>query len=329
MDNNNDILKDALHIPDIGAEVDRITAQLKVDLHSVLKRKGAVVGISGGIDSSVTLALAVNAFGPGNVVGIMLPEKDSSSDSKNLALKLAEKFGVQTLEEEITQALEGFGCYKRRDDAVRAIFPEYDPLEYKMKISLKQGSITSNLPPLFLLTIIDKLEQSKSEIIPVNEYLQIVAASNFKQRCRMSMLYFHAERLHYAVIGTPNKHEVEQGFFVKYGDGSADIMPIAHLYKTQVYQMAEFLGIPKEIINRTPTTDTYTAEQTQEEFFYQLPFNQMDLLWYAFENKIDVDRVAIEMSRPKEEINSIFKNFARKQRTTEYLRSSPIIYSVI
>jgi len=321
--------KEVLVIENIDVEVNRIILQLRNDMQHILKRKGAVVGISGGIDSSVSLALAVKAFGAEKVVGVMLPEKDSSKESKELALKLANKFGVQTIEEDITGALDGFGCYKRRDEAVSAVFPEYNPDEFKMKITLNQGGISHNLPPLFILTIIDKSGESKSNIIPVKEYLQIVAASNFKQRCRMSMLYYHAERLHYAVIGTPNKHEVEQGFFVKYGDGGADVMPIAHLYKTQVYQVAKFLEIPEEIIKRTPTTDTYSAEQTQQEFFYQLPFDKMDLLWYAFENNIDIHSVASVMSLTTEDIQNIYTNFARKHRTTDYLRATPIFYKTI
>lgn len=328
-ENKNSFSKEILIIDNIGAEVDRITDKLRDDLNNILRRKGAVVGISGGIDSSVSLALAVKAFGADKVLGVMLPEKDSNSDSKKLALELALKFGIQTLEEDITGALEGFACYKRRDEAVNAVFPEYNPTDFKMKISLNQGGINHNLPPLFMLTIIDKSGESKSKIIPVKEYLQIVAASNFKQRCRMSMLYYHAERLHSAVIGTPNKHEVEQGFFVKYGDGGADVMPIAHLYKTQVYQMARYLEIPEEIIKRTPTTDTYTAEQTQQEFFYQLPFDKMDLLWYAYENNIDHALVADVMSITTEDVKNIFNNFARKHRTTEYLRSNPIFYKSV
>lgn len=319
--------KDILIIQDIENEINAIVDRLKSEVQINLKRKGAVVGISGGIDSSVTLALAVKAFGAEKVVGIMLPERDSNGDSKALALELASKYGIQTIEENITGALEGFKCYERRDEAVTTVFPEYNPADYKMKISLNEDSIKHNLPAVFLLTIIDKSGQSKSKIIPVKEYLQIVAASNFKQRCRMTMLYYHAERLHYAVIGTPNKHEVEQGFFVKYGDGGADLMPIAHLYKTQVYQLAHHLQVPEKIIKRTPTTDTYSAEQTQQEFFYQLPFDQMDLLWYAFENDIDIDVVSSQMKRTAEEIRSIFNNFARKHRTTEYLRSNPVFFT--
>lgn len=316
--------KHILFIENIESKVSSITQKIKEDILKITKRKGAVIGISGGIDSSVTLALTVKALGPQNVLGILLPEKDSSSDSKELALKLANQLGVQTIEEDITQALEGYGCYRRRDEAVAAIFPEYNPIDYTMKIGVNPSGINHNLPPVFFLTIINKDGEEKQKMLPPKEYLQIVAASNFKQRCRMSMLYYHAERMYYAVVGTPNKHEVEQGFFVKYGDGGADIMPIANLYKTQVYQLAVHLNIPKEIINRTPTSDTYSAEQTQQEFFFQLPFGEMDLIWYGYENGYDPGELGKTLGRTKEEIQSIYNNFIRKQKTTEYLRMSPI-----
>jgi NAD+ synthase len=182
------------------------------------------------------------------------------------------------------------------------------------------------LPPLFSVTIIDKEGNEQSKRVPAPELRQIEAASNFKQRCRMSMLYYHAELHHYVVIGTPNKHEVEQGFFVKNGDGGADVMPIAHLYKTQVYQLAHYLGVPQEIIERTPTSDTYSAEQTQEEFFFQLPFQQMDLLWFAFKNEYDPEEVGSVMGRTVDEIKKVFAGFERKIMTTQYLRMPPISY---
>lgn len=320
---------DVLKFKDVEAEVNRITGEIKTDVFKTLKRKGAVIGISGGIDSSVTLALAVRAFGPENVLGVMLPEKDSSPESKEFALKLAEKFHVKAIEEDITEALNGLGCYKRRDEAVCRVFPGYNPDNYKMKIGINQSGLNQLLPPVFSLTIVDASGNEQSKKLPVNEYLQIVAASNFKQRCRMSMLYYHAERLHYAMIGTPNKHEVEQGFFVKNGDGGADIMPIAHLYKSQVYQLAEFLGIPEEIIKRTPTSDTYSAEQTQEEFFFQMPYKEMDLFWYAMENNINPEEVGQIMNKTVEEARHIFSNLSRKKTTTSYLRMPPITYHQI
>ena len=327
MNSKKQFTPEILKFENIEDVVLQISTKLKNDVLVNLRKGGGVVGISGGIDSSVTLALLAKALGPERVVGIMLPEKDSSAESKHLALKLSEKFSTKAVEEDITNALDGFNCYKRRDESVKRVFPEYDPSTFKMKIGLNRSGINQNLPPFFTLTIVDQDGNQKSQIIPFKEYLQIVASSNFKQRSRMSMLYYHAEINNYAVIGTPNKHEVEQGFFVKYGDSAADVMPIAHLYKSQVYQIAEYLEIPREIINRTPTTDTYTAEQTQEEFFFQMPYQEMDLFWYGYENNYPPEEVGQVLGKSKEEVELIYKNFKRKQKTTEYLRLNPIKYS--
>lgn len=315
--------KDILHIENIEETCNNIIAKLRNDVAHTLQRRGAVIGISGGIDSSVCLALSAKTFGPDKVTAIMLPEQDSSDDSKNLALKLADKFGVKTLEENITGALDGFGCYTRRDEAIARVITDFDPEVDKAKIEIKQN-IGQNMPAISSITVIKPDGEVISKLLPAKEYLQIVAATNFKQRSRMSMLYYHAERLHYAVIGTPNKHEVEQGFFVKHGDGAADVMPIGHLYKTQVYQLAKYLGVPQEIIDRTPTTDTYTAEQTQEDFFYQLPYHTMDMIWYGWENNYPAEEVGKVMEKSTEEIENIYKNFERKKKTTEYLRMRPI-----
>ena len=317
--------KDIIILDNVESVVNKITEKLREDVSQILKRNGAVVGISGGVDSSVCLALAIKAFGPEKVLGLMMPEKDSNPESELLARELADKFGVNTVKEDITPALIGYKCYERRDDAVKRVFPEYDPANYKMKIGVNESGLYSNLPALFYLTIIDKKGNQQKKILPAKEYLQIVAASNFKQRTRMSMLYYHAESLHYAVIGTPNKHEREQGFFVKYGDGAADLMPIGNLYKTQVYQVAEYLGVPDKIIKRLPTTDTYPAEQTQEEFFYQLPFDLMDLYWFGFENGYSPKEVADVMEETEERVAAIFRNFERKRRTTDYLRILPVM----
>ena len=315
--------KDILHIENIDEVCNDIIAKLKNDVAFKLQRRGAVIGISGGIDSSVCMALSAKAFGPEKVTGIMLPEQDSSDDSKNLALELANTFNVKTIEENITKALDGFGCYQRRDEAIGRVITNFDPKVDKAKIEIKQN-MDQNIPAIFSITVIKPDGEVISKLLPAKEYLQIVASTNFKQRSRMSMLYYHAERLHYAVIGTPNKHEVEQGFFVKYGDGGADVMPIGHLYKTQVYQLASHLGVPQEIIDRTPTTDTYTAEQTQEDFFYQMPFASMDLIWYGWENGYPAEEVGKVMDKSAKEIENIYKSFERKKKTTEYLRMRPI-----
>ena len=327
--NKKPFSKDILHIGDIDKAVNQITEHIKEDIFRNFKRRGAVIGISGGIDSSVCLALTVKAIGSERVFGVMMPEKDSSPDSRELAEDLAKVYGIKTIVENISPALEGFRCYERRDEAVKRVFPEYDPATYKMKIGINQTGLDQKLPPVFYLTVIDGSGEEKSKIIPINEYLQIVAASNFKQRSRMSMVYYHAEQKHYVVIGTANKHEIEQGFFVKFGDGGADFYPIAGLYKTQVYQVASHLGVPQEIIDRTPTTDTYTAEQTQQEFFYQLPFEEMDVMWYGYENGYDLKEVGKVMGKTEEEVEIIFNNFARKKKTTEYLRANPEYYPTV
>jgi len=323
---NQPFNKDILIIEDVEIECNRIITGIREKVLHQLHRIGGVIGISGGIDSSVSMVLAAKALGSENILAIMLPEKDSSDDSARFAKILADKFGVKSITENITGALEGFGCYERRDEAVKKVLPEYDPTGYKMKIGISSSGLYTNLPPLFSVTIVDNKGKEQSKRLPPTELRQIEAASNFKQRCRMSMLYYHAERLHYAVIGTPNKHEVEQGFFVKNGDGGADIMPIAHLYKTQVYQLAHHLGVPNEIIERIPTSDTYSAVQTQEEFFFQLPFQQMDLFWYAFKNNYDPQEVGRVMGRTPEEVVKVFGGFERKIKTTEYLRMPPLSF---
>ena len=307
---------------DAAAETDRIIGQMRQIVGQTLHKRGSVIGISGGLDSSVCLALSAKAFGPERVLGITMPESDSNPESAVLARKLAGKFGVKYIVEDMTAALAGFGTYARRDDAIRNVFPEYDAT-YKAKIVLPSALGEKDQLNVFQLTIISPEGEEKTKRIPLNEYLQVVAASNFKQRSRMSMLYYHADRLNYTVIGTGNKNEHEQGFFVKYGDGGADIKPIAHLFKTQVFQLAAHLGVPEEIQRRTPTTDTYSAECTQEEFFFRVPFEVGDLVWSAMERNVPVREVAKELNLTEDQVTHIQNDIQRKIKATDYLRAEP------
>lgn len=311
------------HILDLNVEqeVNRITDFLRESILQTLHRRGAIVGISGGIDSSVVLALCVRALGPQRVVGILMPERESSPDSAILAQKLADQFGIATVLEDITGALDGSGCYQRRDEAVRRIFPAYGP-EWKLKITLPGSLLDQETLNVFRLTVVTPDGEEMTQRLPVQEFLQIVAASNFKQRTRMAMLYYHAELHSFAVVGTPNKNEHDLGFFVKYGDGGLDVSPIVHLFKSQVYQLAKYLDIPEEIQQRVPTSDTYSAGSTQEEFFFRLPFRILDTIWRGMELGYSPDEIASALNLTPEQVNRVMDDIQRKQRTTEYLRKA-------
>ena len=309
---------------DPAAETARIVEALRRNVRS-LRRYGAVVGISGGLDSSVVLALCVRAFGLQKVAAVMMPEKDSEPESEQMARRLAAHFGLTPKLEVITPVLDGFDCYRRRDEAIRRVFPDYDASKgYKAKIVLPQNVLDEETLNVFSLVVITPGGEELSKQLPVREFLQIVAASNLKQRTRMSMLYYHAEVNNYAVIGTANKNEHDQGFFVKYGDGGVDIKAIGHLFKTQVYQLAEYLGVPEEIRRRTPTTDTYGAPCNQQEFFFRLPFETMDLLWFAQEHNVPLAEVAQVMGLTEIQVRRAFDDFTRKLRGTDYLRLAPL-----
>lgn len=310
---------------DPSIETERIVSGLRRTVRQGMRKGGAVVGISGGVDSAVVLALAVKAFGPEKVVALMLPERDSEPQSEQLAIELATQFGITPIREEITAALDGFGCYRRRDAAVQRIVPEYSAASgYRMRITLPSNLLEEGTLNVFTLEVITPGGNTLAQPLPVTEFLEIVAASNFKQRTRMSMLYYHAEARNYAVLGTANKNEHDQGFFVKHGDAGVDVKTIGHLYKTQIYQLAEHLAVPAEIRSRPPTSDTYSAACDQQEFFFRLPFDVMDLLWYAQEHQVPIPDVARVMSLTEAQVQRAFDDFARKHRTTEFLRQPPV-----
>lgn len=309
---------------DVEQETNRLVEGLRQGVHQTLRRQGVVLGISGGIDSSVVLALCVRAFGPERVVALMLPEGESSPDSEMLAQLLADHYGLQTvLKEDISGALEGFGCYHRRNEAIQRLFPDFGA-GWGAKIALPGNLLEQETLNIFHLTVTNPAGESFTKRLPPSEYYQIVAASNFKQRSRMAMLYYHAELRNYAVIGTPNKNEHLLGFFVKNGDGGTDISPIGHLFKTQVYQLARHLGVPEEIQRRTPTSDTYPGGSTQEEFFFRLPFDILDTIWYGYEQGVSNEDIAQGLDLTVAQVERVVNDIIRKQRTTTYLRMHTI-----
>ena len=308
---------------DVAKETERIVEGLRQSVHQTLRRQGAVLGISGGIDSSVVLALCVKAFGPERVVALLLPEGESSPDSAELAQLVAARYGVQTITEDISGALEGFGCYQRRNEAIARLFPDFGA-GWSAKIALPGSLLDKETLNIFSLTVTNPEGEEFTKRLPPREYYQIVAASNFKQRSRMAMLYYHAELRNYAVIGTPNKNEHLLGFFVKHGDGGIDVTPIGHLFKTQVYQLAHYLDVPEEIQKRTPTSDTYPGGSSQEEFFFRLPFDILDTIWFGYNRSVPNDEIAQALELSVEQVERVVSDIVRKQRTTAYLRMPAI-----
>jgi NAD+ synthase len=290
-----------------------------------LRRRGVVVGTSGGIDSSVVAALCARALGPGRVLGLSMPERDSSDDALRLGKLLADHLGIRHAVEDIAPALAGLGCYARQLEAIRTVFPEYGD-GWRCKLSLPSLLDRDRLN-ITRLTVADPEGNERSGRMGPAAYLQMVAATNFKQRARKMMEYYHADRLNYAVAGTPNRLEYDQGFFVKQGDGAADLKPIAHLYKTQVYALAEHLGVPEEIRRRPPTTDTFSLAQTQEEFYFALPYRDMDLCLWAHDHGTPAAEVASAVGLDAEQVERVFRDIEAKRRVSQYLHQPPLLVS--
>lgn len=305
---------------DCEREVDRISRWMVEAVAKTLHKRGVVIALSGGVDSSVCGALAVRALGESKVFGLLLPEHDSSAASEDLGGQVARQLGIEHRTEHIGATLHAIGCYRWRDEAMRAVFPDYgDGWKSKLAIS-GQGKLN-----FFKLVVQSPAGEISEKRLPVREYLQIVSATSFKQRIRKTTEYFHADRLNYAVIGTPNRLEYDQGFFVKNGDGSADIKPIAHLYKTQVYALARHLGLPEAVCNAAPTTDTYSMAQGQDEFYFALPYHQMDLALWAHNYRVPAAELARALEIDEAHAQFIYTDIEAKRRTTHYLHARPVL----
>ncbi|MDF8358152.1 NAD(+) synthase [Ensifer adhaerens] len=305
---------------DHAAETDRIVSALRGQLRS-MKKRGLVLGLSGGIDSSVSVALAVRAVGAKNVFCLFMPENDSDPESLRFGRLVAETFGVEAIVEDIGPILKAMGCYERRDAFIRELVPDYgDGWASKVVIANALEGEGYNISSLVVQS--PEGVQSKHRM-PPSVYLGVVAATNMKQRTRKQVEYYHADRLNFAVLGTPNRLEYDQGFFVKNGDGAADVKPIAHLYKSQVYALAAHLGVPAEVCRRPPTTDTYSLEQTQEEFYFSLPYDRMDLCLYGLNHGIEIEAVAKAAGLTAVQVERVWADIAAKRKATRYLHLGP------
>ncbi len=305
-------------------EAERLIEWTRHAVQVTLRREGAVVGVSGGVDSATVLHLLVRALGPSRVVALIMPDRDSSTASAELAWGMVRALGVEAIQTDITPTLETLHCYECRDRAVKRAVSEFDPSTDKIKIVLPQDLLSGASLNVFTVVVIKPDGREIRRRLRPAEFQEIVAASNLKQRIRMVTLYHEAERRNWAVAGTAQKNEHEMGFFVKYGDGGADLQPLHHLFKTQVYGVAGYLGVPTSIRERPPTTDTYSAECTQEEFFYRLPFEVLDAIWEASERGMSSQEMAARLHLTVDQVENALFDIRRKQTTTAYLRAAPL-----
>jgi len=302
-------------------EIDRIQDWIRETVLNRMRKKGVVIGLSGGVDSSVCAALCVNSLGKERVLGLFMPEKDCKSETNDLGRLIASHLDITTITEDITPVLTSAGCYERRDDGIRMTIPEYGP-DWMSKVVLP-SILDSNRLSISNIVVRDPNGSDITKRMRTRSYLQVVAASNFKQRTRKMMEYYHGDRLNYAVVGTPNKLEYDLGFFVKNGDGAADIKPIGHLYKTQVYQIGELLGIPEKILSRPPTTDTYSLPQSQEEFYFSLPYDKMDIALHAYDNNYSEKKLGEILDVDEDTAGRIYLDIRNKKRMASFLHLPP------
>ena len=273
------------------------------DKVKAFRRNGVIFGLSGGLDSSCIAGLCARAIDKERILGLIMPERDSSPSSSEDAEKVAEVFDIKTLTIDLTPILEKFGLYELLP------IPE-GLLNHKLWTAIAKGSY--RVFPKSISPFVGGLLGTK------RSWLRLVEAYyRIKHRVRMVNLYYYAERNNYLVVGTSNKTESMTGLFVKYGDGAADIMPIASLYKTQVRALAEYLGVPKVIIEKKPTPDLIPG--MTDELVLGLPYEKIDLILLGLEKGMDAYAIAKELNIRRGAIEYIKK----LNRLSSHMRRMP------
>ncbi|WP_041446467.1 NAD(+) synthase [Pseudothermotoga thermarum] len=244
--------------------------------------KGIVVGISGGLDSAVTAALCVKAIGSEKVFGLIMPERDSSKDTVKDAKLVCEWLKIPFKVKSITPILRKIGVYK--------LFPpaRLFPRSFQERYVLNKWRKLSQDP------FIDDLLSKGND-----QFLKGLAFYRIKHRVRMCLLYFEAEQRGYAVASTENKTEYLTGLYVKWGDDCGDISPIAHLYKTQVFDLAKKLDVPEKIIAKAPSPDLIPG--IDDEFALGMSYQELDQILVAIETGKDLSTF------PTEKVNRVKK----------------------
>jgi len=306
--------------------VEKVARQLvdfiREQVTAVFRRKGIVIGLSGGIDSTVAAALSVRALGRDRVFGVLLPEKDSAPVSREYGRSVADDIGIACKEVEITPMVEAFGVYDVRNIIVKKYFPGYEDGQ-RFRLSLPQDMLDRDRISAYYLDLEMPGGEIESKRLSRDDFLTMMAANDVKQRVRMTQLYYEAEKRHYIVCGTTNLPETVQGFFVKFGDGGVDIEPLTYLYKSQVFKLGEYLGVPQEVLSRTPSPDTYSLPVSDKDFYFCMSYDTADMILYALRNDIPRDETAEALGLTVEQVARAWKDFERKKDATAMLRSMP------
>ena len=303
-------------------ELEKLSAFIIQQLRTVFRRKGIVVGLSGGIDSACMAAIAVRTVGKERVVGLVMPEKESNPVSKEYAVKHAKELGIEFRVIDITPTVESISGYSERDQFIRTLIPEYEP-GYKYNISLPTDLLERDSFNMYHLQVQVPGGEIKRKRLNPEEFRAITSFANIKIRSRMLHLYAEAEKRSLVVAGTTNRTEFILGDFCKYGDGGTDIEPLSYLYKNQIYQLSEYLGVIKEIIDRQPSPDTFSLPVSDQEFFFRIPFDKLDYLLYAWEHNVPETEASEVLKLSVETIKRVYKDFTTKNRATAHLREVP------
>jgi len=313
-------IDELIKITDLEKSVAKLCDFIKDEVTNKFQKYGAIVGMSGGIDSAVSASLCTKALGSDNVLGLILPEKESDPASQIHAKKLVDQLQIKSEIIDITSILDTFGVYQYKEQVIKNKFPNFnDECKYRIIVPPKRANIVG-IP---FLEILDDKNNSHKLKISSSEFLTLTAATSIKHRMRMTMLYYYGEKNNLCVIGTTNKSEYLQGYFVKYGDGGSDIEPLVNLYKLQIYQLGAFLKIPEEILNKNASPDVWSFVTTDEEFFYSVPYDIVDLMLYARENNLSVAKIRQLSNLSLDEVENLLKTHDQKRAKSQHMREMP------